>query len=215
MGCIGPLSPLKSPLVLPENFSILSNMYRPRANIWPRAFGPHNARRLLSFYVIASVLTGFAVPDAFSAELSTQRPADLTKEAVEFFESRIRPVLIERCYECHSSKAKKVRGGLLLDSQQGVMEGGISGPVILPGDTENSPLIQAIRWTDSEFAMPPKASLTPQQVQNFEQWVKMGAPDPRIEAPPKEVNKAKTRDLAADRNWWAFRPAVEADRKKC
>ena len=186
-------------------------MYPPGANVWRRAFGPENARRLLSLYVIASLLTGFPLPSAFAAEPSVQKPADLTKEAVEFFESRIRPILIERCYECHSSKAKKVRGGLLLDSQQGVMEGGISGPVILPGDTENSPLIHAIRWTDSEFAMPPKASLTPQQVQNFEQWVKMGAPDPRIEAPSKEANKAKTRDLAADRNWWAFRPAVVAN----
>src|SRR5262249_23717849 len=111
--------------------------------------------------------------------------------------------------ECHSAQAKKIRGGLLLDSPKGIADGGTSGPVIVPGDTENSPLIHAIRWTDSDFAMPPKASLTPQQVRNFEQWGKMGAPDPRTEGASPEANKPKARDLAADRNWWAFRPVVE------
>ncbi|MBC7366926.1 MAG: hypothetical protein H7343_08980 [Undibacterium sp.] len=71
-------------------------------------------------------------------------------------------------------------------------------------------MIHAIRWKDADFAMPPKASLTPQQVQHFEQWVKLGAPDPRIEVAATPAKKAKTHDLAADQNWWAFRPVVEA-----
>ncbi|MEP6956811.1 MAG: DUF1549 domain-containing protein, partial [Chthoniobacterales bacterium] len=103
-----------------------------------------------------------------------------------------------------------MKGGLLLDSQKGVTAGGDSGPVIVPGDVENSPLIQAIRWTDSDLAMPPKAKLTPQQVQKFEQWVQMGAPDPRTEASAAVLTKAKTRDLEADRKWWAFLPVTKS-----
>ncbi|MEO7413711.1 MAG: PSD1 and planctomycete cytochrome C domain-containing protein [Opitutaceae bacterium] len=186
-------------------------MYPHTAKFGRRVFLPQEVRRKIAFYLTVVVLAGFSGLDASSAEAGAQKPAELTKENTEFFESRIRPVLVERCYECHSTQAKRVRGGLLLDSQPGIAEGGANGPVIVPGDLENSPLIHAIRWTDSDFAMPPRDKLTAQQVENFEQWVKMGAPDPRIEAVSKEGDKAKTRDLSADRNWWAFRPVTETN----
>ncbi len=185
-------------------------MGRERANVGTLSCWRQNARRSIGEYLIALLLMAFSAAEVFSAEPDAQKPATLAKEKVEFFESRIRPVLIERCYECHSTQAKKLRGGLLLDSAQGIADGGTSGPVIVPGDIEKSPLIHAIRWTDADFAMPPKTSLTPQQVRDFEQWVKTGAVDPRVEVAASPAKKAKVRDLAADRNWWAFRPVVEA-----
>src|SRR5262245_47524522 len=113
--------------------------------------------------VVALVLTVLFAGVASAGE-AAQRPAALTKEGVAFFEKYIRPVLAERCYECHSTQARKVKGRLLLDSQPGLAKGGVSGPVLVPGDVEKSRLIQAIRWTDADLAMPPKAKLSPQQI---------------------------------------------------
>jgi hypothetical protein len=129
------------------------------------------------------------------------------KEGIEFFEKNIRPVLVQRCYECHSAQAKKVKGKLLLDSRAGVAKGGESGAVVVPGDVEKSRLITAIRWRDSDLTMPPKEQLSAAEIAHFEEWVKMGAPDPRTDTPV--VAAAKTIDLAAGRKWWAFQPVNE------
>ena len=131
------------------------------------------------------------------------------KGGVEHFEKFIRPVLVESCYACHSTQASKSKGGLLLDSRAGMVKGGDNGPVLVPGDIEKSRLIQAIRWTDPDFAMPPKGKLTPQQIERFEQWVKMGAPDPRTG--PAAKSAARPRDLDAGRAWWAFLPLSGAE----
>ena len=82
--------------------------------------------------------------------------ADADREGIDFFEKRIRPVLVERCYECHSGSAKKVEGSLLLDTKEGLRKGGDLGPAIVPGDSEKSLLIQAIRYSDENLQMPPK-----------------------------------------------------------
>ncbi len=128
-------------------------------------------------------------------------------EEIEFFEKNIRPVLVQRCYECHSAQAKKVKGKLLLDSRAGVVKGGESGAIIVPGDMGKSRLITAIRWSDPDLTMPPKEKLSPAEIEHFEQWVKMGAPDPRTDAPA--VATAKTIDIAAGKKWWAFQPVNE------
>ncbi|HWA08950.1 MAG TPA: PSD1 and planctomycete cytochrome C domain-containing protein [Opitutaceae bacterium] len=102
-------------------------------------------------------------------------PADL-----QFFEARIRPVLVDRCYKCHSREADNLKGGLMLDTQEGVLHGGNGGAVIVPGKPDDSVLIQAIRYTDPDLQMPPKGEkLTDQQVADFTEWVRRGAPDPR------------------------------------
>ncbi len=160
-----------------------------------------------AIYLVALILPELFVCVAAGGE-GTQKPADLTKESVAFFERHIRPVLAERCYECHSTQARKIKGKLLLDSKAGIARGGASGPVLVPGDVEKSRLIQAIRWTDADFAMPPKGKLSAEQIARFEQWVKMGAPDPRTEA-PGSAKVTKTPELDAGRNWWAFRPVVQ------
>jgi hypothetical protein len=98
----------------------------------------------------------------------------------EFFESRIRPILTDHCYECHSVESEKVKGGLLLDSREALLKGGDSGVVLVPGDPEKSKLIIAVRHTDRDLEMPPKEKLSDQEIASLEEWVKMGAPDPRL-----------------------------------
>ena len=124
-------------------------------------------------------------------------------EGIAFFETKIRPVLAEKCYGCHS-EAKKVKAKLHLDSRAGVLAGGETGAALVPGDPERSLLIKAIRYTDEDLEMPPKERLPPAVVADFEQWVKRGAPDPRSEAPAK----AKGFDPAMVANHWAYRPLL-------
>src|SRR5262245_15325563 len=77
-------------------------------------------------------------------------------EDLEFFENKIRPLLVENCYKCHSAQSEKLKGGLLLDTREGVLKGGETGPAIVPGDPEKSLLIKAVRYTDKDLKMPPK-----------------------------------------------------------
>jgi len=131
--------------------------------------------------------------------------AEPTAEQIEFFENKIRPVLVEHCYACHSDKAEKVKGGLRLDTREGLLKGGTSGPVIVPGDVEASSLIKAVRYTDPELQMPPKdKKLSAEQIATLEAWVKMGAPDPRTATGPRSLT-----DIAEARaRHWAFQPVT-------
>ncbi len=118
---------------------------------------------------------------------------------VAFFEQRIRPLLVEHCYSCHSKEAKKLKGGLLLDSASGWKHGGDSGsPAIVPGDVDNSPLVKSVRYDDEDLQMPPKKKLSETQIADLVAWVKMGAPDPRTGT----VVEAKR----ADKSWWSLQP---------
>ena len=123
------------------------------------------------------------------------------KKGIAFFEKRIRPVLVESCYECHSTKeGSKLKGGLALDSREGLLQGGETGPAIVPGSPEDSLLIEAIRHDGLE--MPPEKKLPASVIADFVTWVKMGAPDPReggkVPTPKKEI------DIEAGRQFWAF-----------
>jgi len=126
-----------------------------------------------------------------------------TPEQLEFFESRIRPVLVQHCYKCHSaeaSKADKLKGGLLLDDREGMRRGGESGPAFVPGDDKNSLLLSALRHEDLE--MPPKGKLSDPVIKDFSRWIKMGAPDPR----DGKAVVATTIDLEKGRQFWSFQP---------
>src|SRR5262249_32389835 len=125
-----------------------------------------------------------------------------TPEQVRFFETRVRPLLVEHCYKCHSTEAKSPKGGLLLDSRDGVRKGGDSGPVIVPGKPSESLLLKAVRYTDETLRMPPKARLPATAVADLELWIAMGAPDPRTTA---AVAKGAL-DWDAARKHWAFQP---------
>lgn len=135
----------------------------------------------------------------------------IDSKKLEFFEARIRPVLIKHCYECHSAKSEDVKGNLLVDSAAGLLQGGDSGPAIIAGKPDESPLIEALRYDGVE--MPPDGRLPPEVVKDFERWVEMGSPDPRTDHPPPGVIKPQqTIDLEAGRQFWAFRPVENHDR---
>jgi hypothetical protein len=133
----------------------------------------------------------------------SQEPPD--PGGLELFETKIRPVLVERCYSCHSAKAEKLKGALLLDTKAGLLKGGETGPAIVPGDPEKSLLVKAIRYRDEDLKMPPKGRLAADVVADFEAWIRRGAADPRAggaaAAPKKRVI-----DVEEGRKYWAFRP---------
>jgi len=121
---------------------------------------------------------------------------------IEFFEKRIRPVLVSHCYKCHSKSADEVGGGLLLDSREGSRRGGESGPAIVPGDVDASLIVRAIRHQDLE--MPPDKRLPEQVIADIAHWVKMGAPDPRES--PLSTNPGPAGDMEEKRDFWSFQP---------
>jgi len=108
-----------------------------------------------------------------------------------FFESKIRPVLSEKCYECHSASGDKIKGGLRLDHIDLILKGGDTGPALMRGNSEESLLVEAIRYQESDFQMPPKGKLTDSQIGDIEIWIKNGAFWP--EEPVPEISSAKKR----------------------
>ena len=131
-------------------------------------------------------------------QLTAADPAGL-----EFFEKKIRPVLVSECYKCHS-KDEKVKGELRLDWKGGWQKGGESGATIIPGRVGKSLLIQAIRHADADLKMPPKKKLSTEQIADFEKWVAMGAPDPRTTGDATASEKKLNLDAA--RQFWDFQP---------
>jgi hypothetical protein len=126
------------------------------------------------------------------------------QDGVEFFEKRIRPILVERCSECH---AQKVKGGLRVDSRAALLKGGDSGPAIVPGKPEESLLIRVVRGGDPDLKMPPKNPLPKAAVEDLARWVAMGAPDPRDVVAVKEGPRGPS--PLEGRKHWAFRPLRE------
>ena len=131
--------------------------------------------------------------------LAQEKP--LTRAQLDFFEKKIRPVLVNNCYECHSH-GKKIKGGLRVDTKDAIRLGGDTGPAIVPKDVKDSLLIEAIRWTDEDLQMPPKKKLSESVIHDLERWVQMGAPDPRAGGTVirREI------DLEAGKKFWAFQP---------
>ncbi len=148
------------------------------------------------FFILTGALT-LAIP-AFADEP--------TKEQLDFFEGKIRPILSEKCYKCHSQETGKSKGGLTLDLAASTRKGGDTGPGVVPGDLEKSLIYKAITYTDKDMEMPPSSSggkLSDQQIADFAAWIKMGAPDPRTDA-AKAKKLSGLNDTA--RNHWAFQP---------
>lgn len=98
---------------------------------------------------------------------------------LEFFEKRVRPLLVERCYKCHSVTGEKVKGGLLMDSREDLLKGGDTGSALVPGDPEKSLLITAVHYTNEDLMMPPKTKLPAKEVADLTAWVKAGAVWPK------------------------------------
>lgn len=126
------------------------------------------------------------------------------QDDVRFFESKIRPVLVKHCYECHSTEAGKARGGLKVDSRDSLQRGGDSGPAVVTKSLEESELYQALLYHDDGLQMPPKGKLPQATIDDFRRWILMGAPDPRVAA--INPNVASAIDIEAGRQFWAYQP---------
>jgi len=123
----------------------------------------------------------------------------------KFFENRIRPALVEHCYECHSTGAEKVGAKLFLDSPAGMLEGGESGPSIVPGEAERSLIIHALRH-EGDLEMPPDKALPQSVIDDFSKWIAMGAPDPRSNDPTVVKTSGSTEKSYAAGELWSFEP---------
>ncbi len=137
-------------------------------------------------------------------------PEALGQDRIDFFENKIRPVLAEQCYQCHSAEAARtgiLMGRLQLDTREGVQLGGSRGPAVVPGQPDQSMLIEALEYTNRNLQMPPGGKLPDLVIADFVQWVTLGAPDPRD---AKAVDTAAM-DLESGRRHWAFRPLRPVD----
>jgi hypothetical protein len=155
--------------------------------------------RSLPLFVLGASLAGLN-------GITVAASSPLTAEQTEFFEKKIRPVLVAECVECHN--ADKQKGGLRLDYRDGWKKGGDSGETIVPGDPKDSLLLRTIRHEEEDLKMPSKApKLDPAVIADFEAWVKMGAPDPR-DTPAKsgESESKWAQLLALRRGWWSLQP---------
>ena len=143
---------------------------------------------------------------ATALRLTAWAEAPSSPEHLAFFESKVRPVLVEHCYKCHSAEAekeKKLKADLFVDSREGLLAGGESGPALVPGKPKESLLMKLIH----ENEMPPKGKLPEAAVADLTKWIEMGAPDPRVGG---TVAKAKRSiDVAEGKQWWAFKPLAQ------
>ena len=156
-------------------------------------------KAILSTLVASLALAGQAFPQ------EGERKAPTPEEAA-FFEAKIRPLLVEYCYQCHSSE-EKIRGGLTLNTKAGTIHGGDSGPAIVPGDPDSSLLYTAVTWSDRDLEMPPKQKLPASKIADLRKWIEMGAPDPRE---VKEVVLDSEIDVEKGKQFWSFQKPEKA-----
>jgi cytochrome c553 len=137
---------------------------------------------------------------------AAQQAPTISPAGLEFFEKKIRPVLVAQCYQCHSASAKKPAGGLLLDSREALLKGGASGQAaIVPNNPDASLLLQALRYTNPKLQMPMSGKLPDEVIQDFEQWIKLGAPDPRTATATAAV-KNQPYNFDEAKKFWSFQP---------
>jgi hypothetical protein len=136
-------------------------------------------------------------------------PATEFSPGAELFEKKIRPVLVAKCYACHSSKLAAPMGGLTLDTNAGLHKGGSTGPAVVPGKPDESRLMQALLYSDPHLQMPPTGKLPDSVIAGFKEWIAAGAPDPRKDALATTAGPLKGMSIEDGRKWWAFQPVKE------
>ncbi|MDB6057932.1 MAG: hypothetical protein JWO95_1776 [Verrucomicrobiales bacterium] len=144
------------------------------------------------------LLSVVAVLGYVASSMGASPPVQPAAGQLQYFESKVRPILVNNCYKCHSSQAEKLKGGLSLEFKESVLKGGENGPAIVPGDPEHSLLIKAVRYTDPDLQMPPKGKkLSDAEIDTLVTWIRMGAADPRVAGATKVGGKEP-------RQHWAF-----------
>src|SRR4051812_12297705 len=163
------------------------------------------------------VVAGGLVLCGASRVVTAETPKEPTKEQAEFFEKKIRPVLAENCYKCHSAEAKtnkKLKGKFYAVTYEGLVKGGDSGePGIVPGDPEKSMVIKGLRYKytgdEETLNMPPKqkdgtgGKLPDEVIKDFEKWVKSGAPYPKTK-PADKAKEGEKKASADGKGHWSF-----------
>ena len=156
-------------------------------------------KRTAEITLLAAILLSWS----FGVDVARGEDAP-TRPQLEFFEKKVRPLLVQHCYECHSVKSKKIQAGLVLDSRDGLLRGGDSGAAFVPGDVDGSSLIEAVRYESLE--MPPKGKLPANDIATLEQWVGMGAPWPKEAAPTDNADR-DVFDLEQRKSeFWVWQP---------
>jgi hypothetical protein len=126
-----------------------------------------------------------------------------TGDDLDFFEKRVRPILVARCYECHSAASKSLQGGLQLDQRATLLAGGDSGPAVDPESPDSSRLLVAVRYDSEQIQMPPSGKIPDGEIAALAEWLRRGVPFP---ADHVEVQARANVDIEAGRSHWAFRP---------
>lgn len=158
--------------------------------------------------LICLVMSLAMMVSSSAAQQSTEKVLRPTTEQLDFFEKRIRPVLVQHCYQCHSQQAAKkdeLRGGLLLDSRAGVLAGGESGLTLVAGNPAEGTLLSSLNY--DFYEMPPSGKLPAEVIADFKVWIEMGAADPR----EGDVVKTTAIDIQAGKEFWAYRPIKVKD----
>jgi hypothetical protein len=158
------------------------------------------ARTLFVFELVFYSMVGLA-------QESAQDPAEASQEQLALFESKIRPVLVEKCYSCHSQEAAtkgKLKGGLYLDSKDGILRGGDTGPALDITKPDESLVLKALRYEDYE--MPPSGKLPASVIEDFERWIANGAVDPRRSS---QQIKQVAMDIESGRKFWSIQPLAQ------
>ena len=164
-----------------------------------------NLRALLAL-TIGACLLPWADAQEPATNATTNPGGNPTAEQLQFFEQKVRPLLVAKCFECHSSTAEKVKGGLLLDAREALLSGGDNGPSVVVGKPAESLLIKAVHYSEAGMEMPPTGKLKPHEIEALESWVTMGAPFPPATTHHKE---RKLIDIDAGKRHWAFKPLGE------
>ena len=164
--------------------------------------------RLFSFCILHFALCILHDSELCADDAPPVAAAEFSPADIDFFEKKVRPVLVRRCFECHSTKAEKLRGGLLLDSRAAALNGGDTGPAVVPGDVAKSPLVEAIGYQSEALQMPPAGKLPATEIADLTEWVRRGAPFPVATV---EVAARRVIDIDAGRKHWAFQPLRKAE----
>jgi hypothetical protein len=149
-------------------------------------------------FLLLSLATVAAVPSTAWGQTGSD------SKLIDFFEKRIRPLLVDNCYNCHSANTNS-QGGLRVDDRKGLVQGGGRGPAVVPGDADKSLLIQAVRQTHAQVKMPPKKRLSEEQIADLIQWIKDGAAWPPARIPPA-IGKPNPEYPRLRKEHWAWQP---------
>ncbi|MBI1313328.1 DUF1553 domain-containing protein [bacterium] len=170
-------------------------------------------RTQLSITLILTFCAGiaFSISDSITLAEGPVKRTEFSDDDLNFFESKIRPLLVAKCGDCHGPDEQE--SGLRMDSWAGIVQGGKAGSLIVPGKPDSSLLIVAVNYQDNDLRMPPDGRLSKQEVADLKRWIEIGAPHPdRVNAPQSiQPRRSAQIDFEAARRFWSFRPVVRPD----